>query len=49
MARYIFDVVANALIWLDLQVLALAGTSCDADTRDWDVVRVRAQIELVSF
>ena len=36
-ARYVFDFVANALIGLDLRVLALVGASCDAD-RDCDVV-----------
>ena len=38
MARYVFDVVANSLIGLDLQVLALVGASHDAD-RDCDAAR----------
>ena len=37
-ARYVFDFVANALIGLDLRVLALVGASCDAD-RDCDAAR----------
>ena len=47
-ARYVFNLLAIMLIRPNHRVLAHACASCDADTRDWDAVQARAQIEVVS-